>query len=419
MKHAFFLLIFLSGFILSVQAQEKPNEFETVRVSGDLANGTTILNSLKDPSTQVFTDLQTIFNAHGLTNASATGRLNGLSDRISKAITDAGNGKNTAVILVYRNFSINAANQLNADFESVNTRVYHYQAYGDKLSSYLLATKKVFIIFIDMSDDYFKGIPGDAANQLSNATIKIVYKESSFKQQLKATSTLFAMSGAGKTTPKLTLTLVQMDSTRVKDPCDIVISQKSFKDDLTFTIHERNFAGLQTGVVNSKLALNNFSISGGNLVVTPNDQQKTDWKSNLFAAIEFHAPRDIDNFQPIWKVLFGSNPYPDHKQHKFLHSWLYNVLLDRISAYGGLKISKDPLSNLYAGFNYAITKEFAINLGWTWANQVTPQVTAIGDIGNLSDAIAYAKRKYSGPQFSIGVSFAPTAVIDMLGIKGK
>ena len=126
-----------------------------------------------------------------------------------------------------------------------------------------------------------------------------------------------------------------------------------------------------------------------------------------------HAPRDIDNFRPIWKVLFQKNP---NKHARNAGLWLYNSTLGRMGLYGGLKISKDPLSDVHAGFNYALTKEVSVNLGWTWTNELQPQITEIGNITSLKDALKYAKRKYGTGQFSWGLSFAPSSVIQMLGL---
>ncbi len=106
------------------------------------------------------------------------------------------------------------------------------------------------------------------------------------------------------------------------------------------------------------------------------------------------------------------------KKVKFCN-YLYDITLDRIGIYGGLAITSDPLSTLHAGFNYAISKDIFFNLGWTWTNEITPQITKIGNITSLADAEQYAQRKYSKPQFALGLSFSPSSVIKMLGIKSS
>lgn len=151
------------------------------------------------------------------------------------------------------------------------------------------------------------------------------------------------------------------------------------------------------------------------MVVKPDDEQKKDWKSNAYALFEFHYPRDIDNFRPFWKSLFSNG---DDSPRKF-GGGLKENFVDRMGVYGGLKVGEDPLSNLYSGVNYGITRELGVNFGWVWANTYDTQITNIGNITSLPDALKYAKRSYGKPTFSIGISFAPAVFASMLGIKTK
>lgn len=335
---------------------------------------------------------------------------------VSNALTAISNGdKNVAVVLVYRTFTMSGVN-FEVDYTSINSKVFHKTSSKGNFTNYLLSTKNIYFIFVDQSNDYYS--TSDAANvdkKLFGTSIKINYKTSHLKQSFKDLVKVWGAMGVAAS-PKLGITIVKVKPSRIKDPCDIVLSNKSFKEDLTFSIHEANIASFQIGVSSSKLSANNLSISDGNLVIKPSEEQSDTWKSNAYALFEIHLPRDIDNFRPLWKTLFTKRA--DDDTFAF-NKWLYDNTISRIGLYGGVKIDKDPLSNLYAGFNYAITKELAVNLGWTWVNDYTPQVTAIGDITSVSDALKYADRKYSAAKFSIGVSFTPSAFATTLGIKSK
>lgn len=269
----------------------------------------------------------------------------------------------------------------------------------DRFTDYLLSTKKIMIVILG----------GD--NDLQNAEITIKNKINYFKQSFEdLLSTIPKLKGI---TSELTCKVIILNTKMINPPSELSIKPDSAKA-IVFTIHEKNVASFQIGVINNRLNLNNFSISGGNLVVKPDVNQKTNWKSNLFALLELHLPRDIDNFRPIYKTIFKG---VDSK--RTFSNWLDDVILARIGIYGGFKISDDPLSTLHTGLNFAISKELYINFGWTWSNQIQPQVTPIGSINSLQDAVKHAKRKYGDNQFSWGLSFAPSALISSFGITKK
>ena len=268
-----------------------------------------------------------------------------------------------------------------------------------RFSDYLLTTKKIMFVILGGDSD------------LQKAEIIIKNRKNYFKQSFE--DLISAIPSLKGVTSELTCKLIILNENKINPPCELIVKQDSIKD-IVFTIHEKNVASFQIGVVNSKMQLNNYSLTGGNLVVKPDATQKTNWKSNLYALIELHIPRDIDNFRPIYKTIFKGID-----SSRTVGNLLNDLLLSRIGIYGGLKISDNPLSSLHAGFNYAITKELYINFGWTWTNQITPQVTGVGTTTSLQDAILYAKRKYSDKQFSWGLSFAPSALVSLLGLNKK
>lgn len=270
---------------------------------------------------------------------------------------------------------------------------------GEKYSDYLLETKQIMIVILGGAGDLQKG------------EVSIKNNKSFFAQSFDDLKAFVSLNKSVGGDTALPCKIIILESSKIKPPSEIFIKDSSIKEDISFTIHERNTASFQVGVVNNKFQFNNFSISNGNLVIKPDSSQKANWKSNLYALLELHIPRDIDNFRPIYKTLFKAD------SNRTFGQWVYDVTLSRIGIYGGFKLSDDPLSKIHAGFNYAISKELYVNFGWTWTNDVVPQVTKIGDIISLGDALKYAKRKYSKGEFSWGLSFAPSVLIETLGLK--
>jgi len=417
-------------------AQKGQNEFEKKRNAGELdpATSVSLVQAINTDDASFFSGLSDIFsgaklqpNANSTTALTATQtaittkQLNTIQDNVKNVLDKITNGDNVAVIALYRTFTVSAAApgtpvQFKPDFSSLNVKVFHKKHANEKeFSNYLLATKTVYLLFIDMSDAYYQANPSQMDQRLGASTVKINYRTNRFKQSFSDLKGVWQAMGASQS-PQLSITIVEVEPSRIKDPCDIVVSNKSFKNDQTVTIHESNIASFQIGVSNSKLDVQNISLSGGNLTIKPSADQSTSWKSNAYAILETHIPRDIDNFRPLWKSLFTKRP--DDSTFNF-GNWLYDNTISRIGIYGGAKIAKDPISNLYAGFNYALTSEIGLNFGWTWANTYTNQVVAVGDITSVNDALEYAKRKYSKGKFSIGISFSPSAFSTAVGIKSK
>jgi hypothetical protein len=434
------LLIIALLFTINSFSQIDENEYVKRQLSFDIAGKTdNVIKILKDQKKDsIFnylkaeiaavptgTDLKDL--SEYLTTAGK-----GLFDRVS-------NGDNAAIIVVYRNmrkYKDPTDNSLKygIDAESLNSIIYHQKKIINRKTkkaemvwnNYLLGTKEVTLIYVDFNDTYYSDVPDDADKQLSNTIVKIVYHTPFSKQTAKDLLALAkgvgAMSPNGDktSTPDIRITIVQIESKKIKDPCDIVLANKGFTKNLEFNIHDLNFSSFQAGLINSQLRVNNFSIASGNLIITPDATQKEEWKSKLFASFEFHPigynaqfGRDIENFAPLWQDIFRSK-----KLDKIgFWPWLRQITFSRIGIYGGLKIDKDPLSSLHAGLNFAVTKTLYLNFGSTWTNEIVPQVKSIGNITSINDAKAYAKRKYSGPTYSWGVSFAPSTVIEMLGLK--
>lgn len=165
----------------------------------------------------------------------------------------------------------------------------------------------------------------------------------------------------------------------------------------SYKIHERNFLSLKVGISATDVKLKQFSFNNDTLKVSLDSAGKSQWTANLYVSAElFPFGRDIDRFEAIWKK-------------PFYKPW------ERLGIFGGIKLSKDPLSAFYTGLSVSISKTSSIQFGFSFRNEVVPQVTSVEGITSLDSALEYAKRKY-GRSFFVGVSFAPGQISKSLGL---
>jgi hypothetical protein len=410
------VLVLISGYSA---AQSGKNEFERQRLecSLDAANSKELVSALDAGGEAAYTKLKGIFGNSTVlssTNSLAKKQIGSFAGEIAAVMEDVDKGKNAAVLIVYRKITALPNGEYAADYTTLNTVYGHREKKKGALSSYLLSTKKIYLVLVDVDDAVYQNDELKRDKKLSLASVKIKYRTGRFEQSWKDLLDVGMMSSQSINT--LNLTLIQIAPERIKDPCDIILSHSAFKEDQVYTVHESNLATFQIGVTNSKIAVSNISITGGDLVIKPNDDQTKDWKSNAYALLEIHLPRDVDRFPPLWKSLFDNRSYGSPRSFA---RYIYDNTLSRIGVYGGLKLSKDPLSNLYAGFNYAVTNDLAVNLGWVWANEYETQITDVGAITSVDDALKFAKRSYGKANFSLGISFAPAIFAKTLGLKSK
>ncbi len=168
-----------------------------------------------------------------------------------------------------------------------------------KYSNYLLGNTKIYLFEI-YSDTAVMD-----PNSLSGSSIQVTNNTSVTSQSFKDLLQVF--SSKGKSKELLYILVKEIDQKKISPPTTITDSCLLPKvKKISFKLHEKNFITFQVGVMATNYNLNDFSISSGNLVVTPDSTQKKSWKSNMFAVVEFHLPRDIDNFGPIWKGFYPS-----------------------------------------------------------------------------------------------------------------
>jgi hypothetical protein len=265
-----------------------------------------------------------------------------------------------------------------------------------KWSDYLLNTKDILLVFV-----------GGETN-LQNSKVKIVKKKSFFTTSMADMIALIKALNPVADAAKLPVSFVLLNPKKLASPCTIKISHEEQKDSLEVEIHEKNFFAFHAGVSGQQLNKNQIKLQNQQLIVALDSTQKKDWASNLAVFLTFYpfGGRDIDRFDPIHKI----NLRGKKTQHI-----LYKLTLERIGVFGGVKMSKDPIQNIYFGGSYAFSKALNFNIGWVWANTLTPSVTNVGSINSFADAVKYADRKYERQLF-IGVSFAPSSVTEILGL---
>lgn len=418
MKNILITFLLISS-AFTLLAQTSKSKFEKQRLSAELSDQNEVAKMVTNLNTNddtVFSQVKELFKKNSKVKTPTGGsqkKFDILATKVAEAFDDVEKENNVAVILIFRHFAVDTAAviEYKPDYSDIYNKVYHHRYKA--LSTYLLETKKIYYVLIDVGKRYYVENPDEVGNRLSSVETEIVYKKSFFKQSADVLKDVIKAMGAS-TGVSLEFTLIEMDPAQIKAPCDILIKNPKFKSNPTFSVHEKNVTSFQVGVVNNKFTASDVSLGGGNLTVKPSSDQLADWKSHAFALFEVHLPRDIDNFRPLWSTLFHK---ASDQPNRDVGQWIVDNVIARIGIYGGAKISKDPLSDLYAGFNFAITKEVAINLGWNWSNTYVNQVTAVGDISSVSEALKYAHRTYARGKFAIGLSFSPATVLSDWGLK--
>lgn len=169
---------------------------------------------------------------------------------------------------------------------------------------------------------------------------------------------------------------------------------------ITVPIHELNWALLKVGVQQSKFVKNDFRISEGRIIASPDSAHRKEWKQQLFVAIEVHWPRDPETYNP--------NIY-NWKKHNY----------DRLGLFTGLKLSKAPLDVFFIGSTVDLFKDFSFVGGLSWKKIYKNESVAIGNVSSLKTAKNYLTQKYSKPTWFWGLALSPSAMAESLGLKEK
>jgi hypothetical protein len=251
---------------------------------------------------------------------------------------------------------------------------------------------------------------------LSNATIKIENKPSSFQTSLIEFEELATQLGViqkGKDdnqcckSPELndsiSIKFVLIKKDEIKAPSTICISEEKSKLDLKFDNHEKARFGITVGVSASKFERKNFIIDPqNNLTIMTDSLQKNEWKGNLMLMLNWYPTgRDIDRLEPIWKNkkemgLFDPN---------------------RFAITSGLKLSKDPLESCFLGISYSLSKEFSLTGGLAF-NATPKNITDLPVGMNASlDYLKSNSERSLVASWYFGITLSPGSMSKALGFK--
>ncbi|MDN3658667.1 hypothetical protein QWZ08_23690 [Ferruginibacter paludis] len=183
------------------------------------------------------------------------------------------------------------------------------------------------------------------------------------------------------------------------------ISFNDLKDSIkySFDIHEKVSFGIKVGISAALLNRKQFTISADNqLTVQLDDDQKKEWKSNLMALVEWYPfGRDIDRFESIFSK--------DSKTQ----------LKERIGITTGIRISKDPIQDIYGGISLALSKDFSLGFGIQYHSEPKDQSNLpVGIDATLEYLKSNVSREYKVQSF-FALLINPGVVSKLLGLKSK
>lgn len=194
---------------------------------------------------------------------------------------------------------------------------------------------------------------------------------------------------------------------RMVIPSDINITftitnggKEQFNRTYSFVNHEISYFNVALGVTLASIQQQSLLIKSNQLYVS--DKAKSEWQGKFILGFNFHLGRDIDDWNPNYKIWEGS---------------FWNEFHKRLNLFVGLEISGKPFDALFAGIGLSLTKDIQLNVGSVFLS--TTKVSGGEDVGEfktLDDVKKFFPSKYE-PQFYFGLSFTTSAVSSMLGIK--
>jgi hypothetical protein len=265
---------------------------------------------------------------------------------------------------------------------------------------YLFDVKDIIIVCIGGKQD------------LTQLNVEVVKKTSAFISSINAAIEVVNIltggnikgglaidSGGGLSCPdedQIPISYIQLvNEQKIDPPYDLKIKIPEQKNDLVYTIHEKNTALLTFGISTKWITPTVF---------------KSTLNTNTFKVQEGDF---VDGFKGEFYLLFDYCPW-GRDLDKLAENKVTNRI-ERLSLTGGLKVSKDPLQSLVFGLAYAVSPSLRIIGGFSY-NRV-PRIDATINITNLSDNLEYLKenvdREYK-PGFFLGFSLSPTDVLKLV-----
>jgi hypothetical protein len=198
--------------------------------------------------------------------------------------------------------------------------------------------------------------------------------------------------------------LVELNSKKINTPSQLryiyKLKSEEKNDTLSFELLEKINLNLKLGVTSALIDRQIFKIDNKQLIVSPDSTTKDEWKQHLM-------------------INFVIRPFYHTKEYKpklFKYDE-ENSFGKRLGIVAGFNFSLTPLDNLYTGISYDLSEYFTLAIGATWNNSLVSDTIDIGDIASVKDALSLGRKNYSGAKFFWGITFSPSTIGKILGIK--
>lgn len=258
---------------------------------------------------------------------------------------------------------------------------------SEEFDPYLLNTKEIFIIIFGCE------------KSIAKEKIEIVNSQSSFMTSLIELINLAGVVDKSGPGPDIIpIRAYHLNSKKIHPPSVINMGK-----DISIQLHEKCFFQFKAGLSYSIVSLTDFKFENEKLVINVNENDKTEWKDNLNAFLNFYIfGRDMDNFSSVFKM--GGMSWCDPQ---------------RFGIFIGVKISKNPFNQLSLGGSYSFSHDLTLNVG-VGLNKIPKdqEIDTNGNAVSVDNLIeTVAKLKYDKPRLFIGLSFPPSILSSALAKK--
>ncbi|SNS93152.1 hypothetical protein SAMN05421640_1673 [Ekhidna lutea] len=294
---------------------------------------------------------------------------------------------------------MNDYEKLETSFVSDNIETFVIVKRGNKWSDDIVGINNILYVIIDGKGDLGKG------------KFKIDNKKSSFSQELDDVGDLalklFKMGRKDQTfllDEKVNVRLVELAHNKINPPSEInyiyKLADSDNNDTIKIDIKEKIRANLKLGITSAQVERSLFKIDNKQLIISPDSVQTEEIKQHLALNFVFRPFYHTDEYKP-----------------KFFKYDYENNVLKRLGIIGGFNFSLTPFDNLYLGVSYDLSEYFTFVTGYTWNNILDSDTIDIGDISSVKDALSLARKDYGDRQLFFGLSFSPSTITKILGIK--
>lgn len=191
----------------------------------------------------------------------------------------------------------------------------------------------------------------------------------------------------------IAVTLLHVDQHALELPGELVLTPLG-KSAITYSLHVREYLGVQAGALGGTLELRSYTFSNDTLNVSV-PFEKTSTEVLPFVFLQVYPGRDINRLTPLR-----------------LRGFRFYELKNRIGLYAGLKISKKPFETITTGVSFALGPHVNLMAG-IWLNRTLNVVSdyyvgPLKDEKRLDDFAPTHRPVY----FSVGLSVSPSIYKD-------